>query len=367
MKAGKADRPGAIPDLEDITPDWLSARLVEAGFGGVRLAAVDFSRIGTGQTAACARLSLRYAAGSAPGPASVVAKFPSDNALSRASAVAMGIYRREVEFYRDVAPRLFIALPKIHYAAVDEDGERFLILMEDLAPARPGDQLLGCSAEVVRAAILELVGLQAPTWCDGALARRFAEPPDGYFSDMLGLYRRMRGPFVERYGDRLADDEREIITALGNASGAPLFQPWDAGREPFCLEHRDYRPDNFLIDERCAPPRVVIVDWQGLRSGRPLSDVALCLAGSLEPAERRRVEQEILRDYHAALEAAGVRGFPWEACWQAYRRASFAGFGLTVVASIAVERTERGDAMFTTMARRHARHALDMQADEFFA
>jgi hypothetical protein len=30
-----------------------------------------------------------------------------------------------------------------------------------------------------------------------------------------------------------------------------------------------------------------------------------------------------------------------------------------------VERTERGDQMFTTMAQRHARHALDLHAEEF--
>lgn len=356
---------GPIPAPEEISPDWLTARLRDAGVGDVRISAIGRARIGTGQTAACERLSLRYAEGSAIGPASLVAKFPSQDELSRSSAVAMGIYRREVEFYRDVAPRLWIALPRVFYAAVDDEGARFLILMEDLAPAHQGDQIAGCSSEVVRAAVLELVGLQAPTWCDQALGQRFAEPEDGFFSDFITLYGQMLGPFLDRYGEHLAGDEREIIAALGRARHAPPFRPLDASREPFCLEHRDYRPDNFLIDERATPPRVVIVDWQGMRTGRPLNDVALCIAGALDPAERRRVEGEILREYHAGLQAAGVPDFGWDACWQAYRRASFAGFGLTVVASMAVERTPRGDAMFTAMARRYARHALDMDAAEF--
>jgi hypothetical protein len=30
-----------------------------------------------------------------------------------------------------------------------------------------------------------------------------------------------------------------------------------------------------------------------------------------------------------------------------------------------VARTDRGDTMFTTMARRHARHAIDLGAEEF--
>ena len=30
-----------------------------------------------------------------------------------------------------------------------------------------------------------------------------------------------------------------------------------------------------------------------------------------------------------------------------------------------VQQTERGDAMFTVMAQRHSRHALDLGAEEF--
>jgi hypothetical protein len=95
--------------------------------------------------------------------------------------------------------------------------------------------------------------------------------------------------------------------------------------------------------------------------------VALCLAGSLEPVHRRKVETDILRDYHAALLDAGIRDFTWDQCWHEYRRASFAGFGLTVVAAVTVEQTTRGDAMFTAMAHRYARHALDMDAQEFLS
>jgi hypothetical protein len=76
------------------------------------------------------------------------------------------------------------------------------------------------------------------------------------------------------------------------------------------------------------------------------------------------VEECIVREYHEALQA-GIDAFDWPACWQAYRRASFAGFGVTVIASMIVQQTPRGDEMFLTMARRHARHALDLGATEF--
>lgn len=350
-----------IPQPDAVTAAWLTERLREAGFPRAAVRALRGEPVGTGQTGKCVRYRLDLAEpGSAP--SSLIGKFPSDDPLSRDSAVAMGIYEREVVFYRDLAPRLGISVPRCFHAAVEDDGRRFVILMEDLAPARPGDQLAGCSAEVARAAVLELVGLQAPTWCDAAIAERFAEPADGFFSDMHGLYSGVLPSFMDRFQARLAGDEADVVRRLGASPQAPLFQ---AVGLPFCLEHRDYRLDNLLIDETASPPRVTVVDWQGLRVGRPLNDVALCLAGGLDPDVRRAVEADIVRDYHAALVAAGVADFDRARCWQEYRRASFAGLGLTVIASVAVAQTPRGDAMFTAMARRYARHVLDVGADEF--
>lgn len=349
-----------IPAPHEIGLAWLGEVLASQGFHHCRPIAVEIERIGTGQTARCARLTLRYADAASDAPATLVAKYPSDDDLSRGSAVAMGIYRREVEFYRDVAPRLTMRLPRCYHADVDAAGERFLILMEDLVTARQGDQIRGLTPELARVAVLELVGLQAPSWLDEELGARFAEPEDGFFSDMHGLYNRMLPSFVERFGPRLAGDELAIIERLGRSPAAPLFQA--VGR-PFCLEHRDYRPDNLMIDESGPEPTVTVVDWQGMRTGRPLNDVALCLAGALEAEERRACEEDILRAYHAGLCEAGVAGFSWQDCWHEYRRAAFAGFGLTVISAVAVEQTERGDEMFTAMARRYARHALDVEAD----
>lgn len=347
---------------DQMTPAWLSTTLAANGFSDCAVKAFSASRIGTGQTGACARIHLQYESSSADGPATLVAKFASDSELSRESAVAMGIYRRELEFYRDIAPGLKMRLPRCYALEIDAQGAQFLILMDDLAPAEPGDQLAGCTVPVARQAVLELVGLQSATWCDPLLGERFKEPEDGFFSDMHGLYNQMLPAFVERFGPRLAADELAIIEQLGASPQAPLFT---AVGEPFCLEHRDYRLDNFLIDSRGSEPEVTIVDWQGMRTGRPLNDVVLCLAGGLPSAQRQAHEQDILREYHNGLVAAGVTGFDWDQCWLEYRRASFAGFGLTVVASIAVEQTPRGDDMFTAMAQRHARHALDVDAAEF--
>ena len=38
---------------------------------------------------------------------------------------------------------------------------------------------------------------------------------------------------------------------------------------------------------------------------------------------------------------------------------------MAVVASMIVQQTDRGDEMFTAMAARHSRHAIDLGADEY--
>ena len=87
-----------IPTAETIDAGWLTARLRDAGHLHARVQDFTAETIGTGQVGKCIRYQLHLADGSGPAPRTLVAKFPSDNELSRDSAVAMGIYEREVFF-----------------------------------------------------------------------------------------------------------------------------------------------------------------------------------------------------------------------------------------------------------------------------
>ncbi|NJN51081.1 MAG: phosphotransferase [Gammaproteobacteria bacterium] len=350
-----------MPTPESITPDWLTEQLRRAGHTAT---VKSFTRtsVGTGQIGKCIRFELELIGDDAP--RSLIGKFASDDAISRATGVQLRNYYREVSFYRELAPKVSISLPRCYYADILDEGPDFVLILEDLRPARQGDQLAGCSPAVARSSVLELVGLQAPTWCDQTL-RRFdwlGEPPVSPTLSLMNTYAQLLPAFIDRYGHRLADDERRIITRVATSPQCPLYAP---PAEIFCLEHVDYRLDNMLIDERTSPPRVSVVDWQSVKIGKPLNDVAYFLGAGLLPEVRREVEAGIVRDYHAALQAAGVSGLTWDRCWLDYRRGSFAGFGVTVIASMIVQQTPRGDDMFVTMARRHSRHALDVGAEQF--
>ncbi len=353
-----------IPTPERVSADWLTERLREAGHPAVEVRGFDATRIGTGQLGSCYRYALDRV-GDESAPKSLIGKFPSDDPASRQTGVMLRNYRKEVGFYRDLQARMRMRTPRCYYAAIEGDGPEHVLLLEDLAPAEQGDQLAGCSPEVARAAVLQLPGLHAPTWCDESLKEIdwLGHPTEQTIQLGRALYSANLGPFLERFAPRLEKDEADVIARAADSQGPP-FEPLG---EVFSIVHVDYRLDNLLIDEREDPPRVTAVDWQSLTVGNPLADVAYFLGAGLQPEVRRPVEREIVEAYHAALCEAGVRGYAWERCWEDYRRGTFNGFAVTVVASVMVQQTERGDEMFTAMARRHARHALDLGADELFA
>ena len=75
------------------------------------------------------------------GPTSMIVKFPATNEANLAVATAFDLYRREVLYYRDIAPRSKAWTPTIHYADIADDGVDFLLVMEDLSDYRLGDQV----------------------------------------------------------------------------------------------------------------------------------------------------------------------------------------------------------------------------------
>ena len=352
----------SIPAPADVDAEFLSALLETNGFDG-RVRRFDQEPVGTGQIGQCIRYRLDLDGGGPETPTTVVGKFASDDATSRATGVALRNYLKEVRFYRELQHRVTIRTPACYYAEIEGDGPTFALFMEDLAPAVQGNQLDGCSPEVAVAAAAELVGLHGPSWNDNELAAiewvRRDPSPDTPGADTL--YGQLLGPFFDRFRHRLAPDEAAIIERVAGSTGPP----WHYDDDPTSLVHVDYRLDNVLIDERGGQPVVTVVDWQSITVGNPLSDVAYFLGAGLLPEHRPSVERTIVADYHRRLTEAGVEGYGWDRCWDDYRRGAFHGFAVTVIASTIVVETERGNDMFTAMARRHARHALDLGAEEF--
>ena len=356
-----------IPEIKDITASWLTTQLRAAGFDALTVKSIARQPVGTGQGGHCYRLTLDYENPQPGYPKTVIAKSPSSDPLGRQAAVEHKIYLREVQFFKALAPRLKLTLPRLprcYYAEIHGQGPEFLLLLEDVAPAVQGDQIKGCSTDFAGFVVPGLVGLHAPSWHNPSIVGLDWLIDDQRVRNewIMKIYRQGLPHFVDRCGSALSKDELKLVERVAEATLFPSEAP---AMGPHCLAHSDYRLDNMLIDERTSPPDVFIVDWQTLIVGNPMRDACYFLGGCLTAEQRTPIEKDLVRDYHTKLVDAGVSGYVWQQCWDDYRQSTFHGVMTAVVAMLYVMKTERGDALFRLMGQRHARQALELGATEF--
>lgn len=340
-------------EIAEITPGWLTAVLQLAGIEA-EVAGVTATPVGTGQIASCYRLAIRYLRGD--GPESLVAKLPSGD-LQRRAADAF-TYRCEVSFYREAAPHLRVRHPHCYLAALSDSGEEFTLLLEDLSPAKQGDQIKGCTVQQARAAILNLAGLHAPLWCDSSLHDMNWLLPNGaeHAEISAAFYRDATAKFIDHY--TLSDETVAVLKDFADHSQTW----WERPALPFALLHGDYRLDNLMFGDSAGEPSVVAVDWQSCTLGNPLRDVAFMTVTGLSVADRRLAEHDLVREYWCALDAFGIKGYDSDQCWQDYRHSIFHAPLVTVFGASAAKSSERGDRMFTVMAERSASAITDLDA-----
>ncbi|MDO8361774.1 MAG: phosphotransferase [Actinomycetota bacterium] len=338
---------------EAITSEWLGTVLG----ADVRITADE--RIGDGLVGMNLRLALEVPANSGL-PASVIVKLPSPDPTSRATGVALRNYEREVKFYAEIAPTVDIRVARCYHGEWHAADHDFALVLEDLSPARQGNQLTGCGAQHARTAVLELARLHGPRWGDPALddveflQRRGAAEAEQlamlwgmFLPGFLGTFARyldVEGiALIERFGARMVD--------------------WVAGHTlPPTVTHGDYRLDNLMFASEHGGSPVATVDWQTPGHGAASGDVSYFLGAGPLPEVRREIERELVHDYGQALDGYGVQVDDGE-LWQQYCRDSYGGIIMAVVASQIVGVSERSEAMFAAMATRHVRHALDVGAE----
>ena len=345
----------AVSGGDALTAEFLTEALA-CHLNGGRITEVAATPVGTGQVSDSFRLRLRCDA-PARVPGSLIAKVPAADAASRNAARMFRTYEIEASFYEEVAPGLPVSLARCYYAAYNAGPDEYVVLLEDLAPAAAGDQLAGLHPDDAAAAVDELAALHAAGWQSARLAalpwlnRSGANSADLLADVLVQVY----PAFRERFAARLEPGTLGLIEEFLPRAGSYLTRR----DEPATIVHGDFRADNLLF----GGARPVVLDWQTAGFGAGASDLAYFLASSLPVAARRRYEEVLVRRYHHRLTTDGV-SLSWADCWAGYRRHAFSGIVMDIIAATFVRQTDRGDEMFATMARRHARHAIDLSAGE---
>lgn len=337
------------------TPEEFTPAFVEDALGAARgsLLSIRHEPVGTGQVCDSYRFICDWKDGpdKEARPNSFVAKCPSHDAISRGAAALFHLYAMEAGWYRDVAANTDVRCPKCYHAAIVDDEQNFVLMLEDMAPAQQGDQLSGASLIQVETTLAEAAALHSYRPKSGGLDQYgwalHSEANSQYMRTVLpARYHEFR----ERFAALLATD----ILDLGQQLIARLEDYVDHDIEAPVLTHGDMRLDNILFhsDGRLA----ALVDWQTCTLGNPANDVAYMIGTSFaDPAVRRAEEERLVSDYLKQVTGSADA----DLFWHDYRRCAFSGFLMAINAGLHVEQTDRGDEMFAMMAQRPAQMALD--------
>jgi hypothetical protein len=203
---------------EAITTAWLTQVLRESSaMETANVVSFDTEAVGVGKgiLGRLVRLALHYDRNEDRAPRSIIAKFPSDNPKVKAFSTRTRRAEREMRFYQEIADRSELRTPRCYFSAIDTEAGDFALLLEDLAPARSGDWVAGCSPEEAALAVCEIAKFHARWWESPYLAEidwvpqlelDVAELQDWYWNSWEPFYDRARSRFPDtllKIGERL--------------------------------------------------------------------------------------------------------------------------------------------------------------------
>ena len=310
---------------QDLTAAWMTEALRSTGvIKDATVTKIEPKVIGEGSgfIGQLALVALIYDQQEPGAPASLVAKFPAAGEMGRHIGNLFDFYHREIRFYDEIADEIELRTPKCYYSAMNRDAQEYILLIEDLAPARVGDHAQGCTLDEAELAIREIAKFHAAWWEHPRLEELAAWLPmidAPVHQSAEGAYQQAWEPFIQNFGDRLSPEMRK--TAEQISTRIIKLQSSIADR-PHTIIHGDYRTDNLFFATPQGGAPLSVVDWQIACRGRGIFDVAYLLCGGLDAPIRKANEDRLLKLYHDTLVANGVKDYSFEQCWREYRRMS---------------------------------------------
>ena len=301
------------PTPEAIDTRWLEAALSEP-FPGTRVASVGVEALSHG-TNDNARLRVAYTT-AAGAPEHFFAKCPPTDPRQRNLVLESGMGRREVLFYRHLANRVPMRVPRGFVAQYDSSDGRFALLVEDLEMSGcsfPSDEN-GVGLQLAESAMANFADLHALFRPGAEAAPDWIEPP-------------LRQPAYARAMLEHALSTRSETLTSAYASIARLYieygeavhDLWEEGSP--VATHGDAHLANLFIDGDCLG----FLDWGCFAWAPAMRDVGYFLCMALSIADRRRHERELIGQYLEHRRRAEGDAPSLEDAWTAHRlQASYA-------------------------------------------
>jgi hypothetical protein len=232
------------------------------------------------------------------------------------------MYVTEVKFYEQIHPTLTCETPAVYAWALDEQTNRFAVVIEDLTLRKAAfpTALSGLTAADVAPLMSNLAKLHAPHWGQPDLELTYPwleTSTSGKSAEWWGSGARDTAVAELQHApykvDAL-DPARHSLDRLLEAV-ARLQQANDV--EPRTVVHGDTHIGNgYLLPDGGGG----LLDWQLARVANWGIDVGYTMMTALDIEERRKGEEALLRLYLDELRGLGVDPPEWDDAWKHYRR-----------------------------------------------
>lgn len=284
-------------------------------------------------------------------PSSIVVKLCAQDKQARDLATAFNSYRNEVGFYANYAQLVPVLVPRCYAHALD--GDRFVLVLEDLHEHRAGNQVAGATAADVISCVEAMAELHGAFWNSAPSA----------MASMRKSSAVAHAGLAELIEQALAVTEVAVSEALAQFLCAYTRTPLVQGfveRYGVSLVHTDFRLDNLFF--HASNGQVIVLDWQDVCAGAPAFDLAHFLMSNVNPGLRKRVEYDAVSAYQRRLNGTFNNAMSLSDVWDAYR--CYMPMALYIPALIAVraQSTDTGAELGRTVMHR-AVAALEFHLD----
>jgi Phosphotransferase enzyme family len=290
-------------DLSDLSCQWLSDSLSVPVSG---FTVVDAHAGTTGR----AVLELEYGAVTELPPRLFV-KLPPTDELQRLFVTSSGMGRREALFYGSLSSELPVRVPRCFFAASDEAGEAYIMLLENLVDG-------GCtftnaskrySLDYVKEVLAAFARLHGAYWATPRfdVDLDWLQPP---------LQHDIAVQLIAQSLDMHAATMPPVFKAMGElylADVDAIHQLWARGAPT--LIHGDVHDANLFYDH--SQPG--FLDWAMVARGPAMRDVGYFLAGTLTPQDQQEFGRDLMGYYREQLLACGAPAPSAAELWQQYQ------------------------------------------------
>ena len=361
----------SIPhSLDTVSPEWIHQALTYGGLQDLPpLHDISLTELGekTSPLAKVARCKLVFSESARHLPESIVVKLASSRRRTRLLSRMLGVNQREVAFYKVLAPLQSVASPKMYYGAFRRRDQRFVLLLEDLGHLKHADEEGDMYEQQQVVAVRMLAELHARNW------NRTDVPPLNVAYDRTRrrslaasqmLYQIALPNAVEFLDGKAGPHLVRLMMQYGSKVAAHRVE-MAAGTKT--LVHGDFRRENLLFGVGDSElDDAVVIDWQMCGKDGALFDLAYFLALGLAVKQRRALEHDCVKEYHATLCRLGVSGLSFDDCWRRYRQAMLA---MVMALVVMCGRFDRSNELVLAFVRKASERLLaaieDLDVAEF--